>query len=312
MPLKRIQYHRYGGPEEMRLEAYDQPGPGKDEILVRVKASSVNPVDWKIRQGAMKLMTGRGFPRAMGTDFSGVVEQVGADVTRFRAGDEIFGTVPVKPSGAFAHTLITKEKLAVNKPASISHEAAAALPLVGATAWRGLVEKGRLKPGQRVFVNGAYGGVGQAAVQIAMALGASAAGRVGPSALLDARAMGVDPALDYTQEIPTSLHRTFDLVFDCNGNLSPSESEALIQRGGVVLDINPTGAKFARSLFSRRYKIFFGSQDAEILQKVADLAGNGKLSISIGRRATLEDAIAVISDLEAGRRAKGKAVIIMA
>jgi len=124
--------------------------------------------------------------------------------------------------------------------------------------------------------------------------------------------MGVDPALDYTQEIPTSLHRKFDIVFDCNGNLSPSESEALIQRGGVILDINPTGAKFARSLFSRHYKIFFGSQDAEILRKVADLAGSGKLSISIGRRATLEDAIAVISDLEAGRRAKGKAVIVMA
>jgi len=137
MPLKRIQYHRYGGPEEMRLETYDLPGPGGDEILVRVKASSVNPVDWKIRQGAMKLMTGRRFPRAMGTDFSGVVEQVGANVTRFRAGDEVFGTVPVKPSGAFAHALITKEKLAVNKPASISHEAAAALPVVGATAWRG-------------------------------------------------------------------------------------------------------------------------------------------------------------------------------
>ena len=165
----------------MRLEAYDLSGPGKDEILVRVKPSSVNPVDWKIRQGAMKFMTGGRFPRAMGTDFSGVVEQVGANVTRLRAGDEVFGTVPVKPSGAFAQSLITKEKLAVKKPASISHEAAATLPVAGVTAWRGLVEKGRLKPGQRVFVNGASGGVGQAVVQITRALGASAAGRVAPA-----------------------------------------------------------------------------------------------------------------------------------
>jgi NADPH:quinone reductase-like Zn-dependent oxidoreductase len=312
MSLNRIQYHRYGGPEEMRLESYELPALGKDEILVRVKTSSVNPVDWKIRQGAMKFMTGRRFPRAMGTDFSGVVEQVGASVTRFRAGDEVFGTVPVKPSGAFAQSLITKEKLAVKKPASISHEAAATLPVAGVTAWRGLVQKGRLKPGQRVFVNGAYGGVGQAVVQIAKALGASAAGRVGPSALVDARAMGMDPVLDYSQEIPASLNQQFDIVFDCNGSLTPSEGDALIRRGGVVLDINPTGAKFARSLYSRRRKILFGTQDAEILQQIADLAGGGKLSISIGRRATLEDAIAVISDLEAGRRAKGKTVIVMA
>jgi NADPH:quinone reductase-like Zn-dependent oxidoreductase len=309
--MKRIQYHRYGGPEEMRLETYELPVPGKDEIVVRVRASSINPVDWKIRQGAMKLMTGRHFPRAMGTDFSGVVESVGADVTRFHAGDEVFGTVPVKPSGAFAYTLVTKEKLTVKKPPSVSHEAAATLPVVGATAWRGLVEKGRLKSGQRVFVNGAYGGVGQAVVQIAKALGASVAGRVGPGALFDARAMGLDPALDYNQEIPATLNQQFDIVFDCNGGLSPSESEAMIRRGGLVLDINPTGAKFARSLFSRRYKVFFGTQDADTLQKVADLAGSGKLNISIGRRVRLEDAIAVIDDLEAGRRAKGKTVIVM-
>src|SRR5580658_10043204 len=117
--MKRIQYHRYGGPEEMRLETYELAAPGKDEIAVRVSASSVNPVDWKIRQGAMKFMTGRRFPRAMGMDFSGVVESVGAGVTRFRAGDEVFGTVPMKPSGAFAQRLVTKENLAVKKPASI-------------------------------------------------------------------------------------------------------------------------------------------------------------------------------------------------
>jgi NADPH:quinone reductase-like Zn-dependent oxidoreductase len=312
MSLKRIQYHRYGGPEEMRLETYDLPAPGKDEILVRVKANSINPVDWKIRQGAMKFMTGGRFPRAMGTDFSGVVEQVGANVTRFRAGDEVFGTVPVKPSGAFAQSLITNEKLAIKKPPSISHEAAATLPVAGVTAWRGLVQKGRLKSGQRVFVNGAYGGVGQAVVQIAKALGASAAGRVGSGALVDARAMGMDPVLDYSQEIPASLNQKFDIVFDCNGSLTPSEGDALIHRSGVVLDINPTGAKFARSLYSRRRKILFGTQDVDILQQIADLAGSGKLSISIGRRTTLEDAIAIISELEAGRRAKGKSVIVMA
>lgn len=309
--MKRIQYHRYGGPEEMRLEAYELAAHGKDEIVVSVKASSVNPADWKIRQGAMKFMTGRRFPRAMGMDFSGVVESVGSGVTRFRAGDEVFGTVPPKPSGAFANKLITREKLAVKKPASISHEEAATLPVVGVTAWRGLVQKAHLRPGQSVFVNGAYGGVGQAAVQIAKALGASVSGRVGPSALGDAKAMGIDAIFDYTRELPNSLNRKFDVVFDCNGSLTPIEGDVLIKHGGIVLDTNPSAYKFMRSLYSWRHKFVMGSQDADVLQKVADLAASGRLHISIGRSAKLDDAIALITDLEAGRRSKGKSVILM-
>jgi NADPH:quinone reductase-like Zn-dependent oxidoreductase len=307
--MQRIQYHRYGGPEQMRLETFELPAPGSDEIVVRVRASSVNPVDWKIRLGAMKMMTGRRFPRAMGTDFSGVIESVGSAVTRFRAGDEVFGTVPMKTSGAFAEQLITKEKLAVKKPASLSHEDAATLPTAGVTAWRGLLQKGHLQSGQSVFVNGAYGGVGQAVVRIAQALGASVVGRVGPSALVDAQAMGLEQVLDYTQEIPATLQRKFDIVFDCSGTLTPSEGDALIKNGGAVIDINPSTYKFMRSLYSPRHKFVMGSQDTATLQKVADLAGAGKLAISIGRTAVLDQAIALLTDLEAGRRSKGKAVI---
>jgi NADPH:quinone reductase-like Zn-dependent oxidoreductase len=310
--VKRIQYHRYGGPDEMRLENYDLPALGSDEITVKVKASSVNPVDWKIRRGGMKLMTGWRLPRAMGMDFSGVVERVGPEVMRFRAGDEVFGTVPLKPSGAFAEMLITQEKLAVKKPPTISHQQAATLPSVGTAAWRGLVQKGHLKSGQKVFINGAFGGVGQAAVRIARALGASVTGRVGPGAVADAKAIGIDPVLDYTQEIPFVFGRRYDLVFDCNGSLSPAEGDTLINRGGVVVDINPTPYKFVRSLYSFRHKFVFGSQDTAILQEVADLAGSGKMDISIGRTARLDEAIALIGDLEAGFRCKGKAVIVMA
>lgn len=310
--MKRIQYHRCGGPAEMRLETYELAAPGKDEMVVRVKASSVNPVDWKIRRGAMKFITGRHFPRAMGTDFSGVVESVGSAVTRFRPGDEVFGTVPLKQSGAFAEKLITREKLAVKKPASISHEQAACLPVAGVTAWLSLVKKGHLQPGQTVFVNGAYGGVGQAAVHIAKALGAaSVTGRVGPGAVADAKAMGIDTVLDYTQAIPAELNQQFDIVFDCNGSLTPDESDALVKRDGVVVDINPSAYKLVRSLYLSRHKFVFGSQDTEILQNIADLAASGKLSISIGRTAGLDEAIALIGDLEAGRRTKGKAVIVM-
>jgi len=309
--MKRIQYHRYGGPEEMRLENYELPAPGNDEIVVRVKAASVNPIDWKVRQGMMKIMTGNRFPRAMGFDFSGIVERVGSKVMRFRSGDEVFGTVPLKPSGAFSEKLITQEKLAVKKPASISHEEAATLPTVGVTAWRALVLKGRIKPGQSVFINGAYGGVGQAAVHIAKVMGASVVGRVGPGALSDAKAIGIDTVLDYTQAIPVSLNHKFDIVFDCNGSLTPAEGDALINRSGVVVDTNPTSCKFMRSLYSLRHKFVIASQSTAILQEIAHLADTGKLGISIGRTVKLDEAIALITDLEAGRRTKGKGVIVM-
>jgi NADPH:quinone reductase-like Zn-dependent oxidoreductase len=309
--MKRIQYHRYGGPETMRLDIYELPAPGEDEITVRVKAASINPVDWKLRQGAMKFMVRGRFPRAMGSDFSGVVASVGAGVTRFRAGDDVLGTTPLNTAGAFGEKLIIKAKLAVKKPDSLSYENAASLPIVGVTAWLALVSKGHLRTGQRVFVNGATGGVGQAAVYIAKALGASVTGRVGPDALADARAIGADPALDYTKDIPHELNESFDIVFDCNGSLTPSQGDALIKRGGVVIDINPTFSKFLRSLLFRHRKFVIASPGAEILQKIVDLAASGKLPISIGRTATLDRAIALISDLEAGRRTKGKAVILM-
>src|ERR1035437_2089388 len=177
--MKRIQYHRFGGPEEMRLETFELPALGKDDILVRVKADSVNPFDWKLRNGYMKFMVRGPFPRAMGADFSGVVEAMGMNVQHLRVGDEVLGTVPM-PGGAIAEKLITKQSLVLKKPSSLSFEAAAALPIVGVTAWRALVIAGRIKAGQSVFINGAMGGVGQAAVYIAQALGASVAGRVGP------------------------------------------------------------------------------------------------------------------------------------
>jgi len=128
--LRELQLPSLGG----STPDYELPPLGAEEILVRVKASSVNPVDWKIRQGAMKFMTGRKFPRGMGQDFSGVIERIGLGVKRFKVGDEVFGSTPVKTSGSFAETLITQEKLVTKRPPTLSHEEAATLPVAGSTA----------------------------------------------------------------------------------------------------------------------------------------------------------------------------------
>lgn len=309
--MKRIQFHRYGGPAEMHLEAYRLPELADDQILVRVRAASINPVDWKIRQGAMKFMTGRKFPRGMGQDFSGIVEAVGRGVRRLKIGDEVFGATPVKTSGSFAETLTTTEALAVVKPAALSQQDAATLPVAASTAWIALAQKARLKAGHTVFINGAYGAVGQAATQIAKAMGASVTGRVRAELMSAAKVIGADAVLDYQQPIPPDLKGKFDVVFDTHGSLSISDELMLCRPGGVILDISPSPAKMVRSLLARRHHFVIGKQDEKTLQAVADLSAKGKLKLSIGCVVRLSEGIDLIRELEAGKRINGKGLIAM-
>jgi NADPH:quinone reductase-like Zn-dependent oxidoreductase len=295
----------------MRLEAYQLPRLRAGQVLVCVKAASINPLDWKVRDGVMKFMTGRSFPRAMGSDFSGLVEEVGSGVTRLKPGDEVLGTAPLRESGAFAPRVVTNAKLVVSKPAGVSFEQAACLPIAAVTAWRGLIDKAKLRGGKRVFVNGCSGGVGQFAVQIARMSGASVAGSCSRAAASHAKQLGVDPVFDYTSDDLRSLKGKCDVVFDTAGTLSLDAGFALLAADGVMLDINTTPRKLVRGLFSRRYRIVFGTQSIDTLQQVTRLAADGKLQVQIGRTALLEDAIQLISDTESGRKVPGRSVIVM-
>jgi NADPH:quinone reductase-like Zn-dependent oxidoreductase len=308
--MERLEYSAYGGPEGVHLAAFTLPEPAADEVVVRVAASSINPMDWKIRRGEFKLVSGSRFPRAMGTDFSGTIESVGSGVLHLKAGDPVLGTTSIKSSGAFAPMLVTSQKLVVVKPGNLSFAAAACLPIAGVTAWLVLVKKARLKRGQKLFVNGAMGAVGLAAGEIARAIGAEVVGRVGPKSIAQAQALGIGPALDYTRPLPPSLNGAFDLVFDCNGSLSPQESRGLIKRGGMVFDILPNAAKFLRSFTSSWYKAVIADPKAENLQAVVDLAAEGKLAIPIARTISLAEAPAALAALERGERLTGKVVIV--
>jgi NADPH:quinone reductase-like Zn-dependent oxidoreductase len=309
--MKRIQFHRYGGPAEMRLEEYQLPDLADDEILVRVKAASINPVDWKIRQGAMKLMTGRKFPRGMGQDFSGVVERIGRSVKHLKIGDAVLGSTPIKTSGSFAETLITKEALAVVKPAALSHQEAATLPVAASTAWIALIHKAKLKAGQTIFINGAYGAVGQAATQIAKSIGATVVGRVRAESMSIAKAAGVDTVLDYKKPISSDLMGKFDVVFDTHGSLPASEERRLAKRGGVILDISPSPSKMVRIVLSRSRHFVMGKQEEATLREVAEFASRGKLKLSVGRVVRLSEGIDLIHELEAGNRISSKGLIAM-
>jgi NADPH:quinone reductase-like Zn-dependent oxidoreductase len=200
--MKRIQYHRYGGPETMRIEEFELGLPGKGEVAVKVKFAAINPIDWKLRNGRMKIVTGNAFPGAMGMDFSGIVISTGPGVTRFRPGDAVFGMARFKQCGAFGEAVITKETFLARKPDALSFENVACLATPGVTAWNGLVDKARLRPGQHVFVNGCTRGVGEGTVQIARMLGATVSGSCSAGAV--SRAVSWALSVHTTTARPTS------------------------------------------------------------------------------------------------------------
>ncbi|GAA2480960.1 NADP-dependent oxidoreductase [Winogradskya humida] len=307
--MKRIQYHRYGGPEVLRLEDFNPGQPGKGQILVRVRAAAANAMDWKIRNGDMRVMTGRTFPRGIGNDFAGIVEAIGAGVTRFHPGDEVLGGTSLKGAGAFAERVLADEKSVVLKPADLSYEQAAALPVVGLTAVQALFTKGNLQLGQSVFINGCLGGVGRAAVQIALSHGASVAGSCRATASEAARDLGIAPIVAFDFD-PAELKDRFDLILDTPGTLPRRTAHTLLKPGGRIIDIVPTPAKFARSALPGPYQVMISQPVTNDLEQAARLAARGILQIPIARTAPLTEAIPALTDLERHQIPKGGKLII--
>jgi NADPH:quinone reductase-like Zn-dependent oxidoreductase len=307
--MERLQYDSYGGPEVVHLAPYSLPALKSDELLVRVAAAAINPMDWKLRSGDMKLFTGSKFPRGVGSEFSGIVEAVGGTVSRFQPGDAVLGSIPMKQAGAFAPLVITQEKYLVIKPPSLSFAAAATLPIAAVTAWLALTKTTQLRQGQKLFVNGALGAVGQAAIAIAKNIGAAVAGRVAPDSFAQAQSLGLYPVLDYSNPIPAPFEHSFDVVFDCHGSLSLQQAEQLIRSRGKIVHIAINGAKMLRSLTSFAHKVLINNPIAENLQPVVDLAAAGKLTIPVVQRASLLESPALLAAVEQGKRLHGKAVI---
>ena len=309
--MKRIQYRRYGGPETMRVEDFELDEPRSGQVAVKVKFAAINPIDWKVRNGLMKIITGNAFPRAMGMDFSGTVIAVGPGVARFRPGDAVFGMARLKQGGAFGHAVVTDEAFVTQKPDDVSFENAACLATPGVTAWNGLVDKAGLKAGQHVFVNGCLGAVGEATAQIARLLGATVSGSCSAGAMPRARALGLRNVYDYRTTDLTRLGERFDVVYDTAATMPTAVGMKLLGRKGVFLDLDPTPAKFLRSMVSRKLKLVICSARAEILDRVAGAASEGSLRLPIGEIVPLSGAVRLIGELEAGRKIEGKGLVAM-
>lgn len=292
--MKAIVYPRYGSPDVLRLEEVEKPVPADDQALLRVRAASINSLDWHFMRGSPFLVrvSGAGLrkpkdPR-MGVDVAGVVEAVGGKVTRFQVGDEVFG----RADGAFAEYACAREKALVKKPATVTFETAAAIPIAALTALQGLRDVGRIQPGQRVLIQGASGGVGMYAVQLAKVFGAEVTAVCGAKNTEMARSLGADHVIDYTRENFTKNGQRYDLILGVNGYHSIfAYRRALRRKGGTYVMVGATNARLLRSMFQigllgkvmsrrggRAYKNFLAKPKQEDLTFVSELVVAGKVT----------------------------------
>jgi NADPH:quinone reductase-like Zn-dependent oxidoreductase len=311
LPMKRIQYRKYGGPQTMQLEEFELATPRKGELAVAVEFAAINPIDWKVRNGDLKMVTGKSFPRAMGSDFSGRVLAVGPGVTRFEPGDAVFGLARLKESGALGNAVVTTETFVARKPDALSFADAACLGTPGVTAWNGLVDKAGLKAGQHLFVNGCTGAVGAATVQLARTLGATVSRSCSAAAMKRAEALGLEAVYDYRTTDLSTLDQRFDVVYDTAGTMTTDAGFGLLRKDGIFLDIDPTLPKFLRSFVTRKLKPIVCTPRRDILDGLARAAGEGKLRLSVAEIVPLGEAIRLLTALEAGRKLGGKGLVVM-
>ncbi len=320
--MKSIVHCDYGPPEVLRLEEVAKPVPADDQLLVRVRAASVNPLDWHYLRGTPYLARAEMGLRKpsvtrLGVDFAGTVEAIGRSVTRFKVGDEVFGG----RTGAFAEYLTVREDRAVaRKPASVTFEQAAAVPVAAITALQGLRDEGKLQPGQKVLINGASGGVGTFAVQIARFLGAEVTGVCSTRNVELVRSLGADRVIDYTREDFTQGDPGYDLILDNVGNRSLLECRRALKPGGRYVMVGgpkgrwidplprALGALVLSRFVSQDMGMFLARLNQEDLTVLGDLMQAGKLRPVIDRRHRLSEVPEAVRYLEEGH-ARGKVVI---
>jgi len=239
--VKAVVYREYGSPDVLRIEDVEKPVPKDNEVLVKICAASVNSADWHYLRGDpafMRLGIGLLRPKQhiLGSDIAGHVEAVGGDVAQFRPGDEVFGEIFDYGMGGFAEYACAPEDVLMPKPASVSFEEAAAVPLASVTALRGLRDHGRIQAGQKVLINGASGGVGMFAVQIAKSFGAEVTGVCSTGKLDMLRSLGADHVVDYTREDFTKSGQNYDLILAANGYHSIWAYRRSLTRHGVYVE----------------------------------------------------------------------------
>ena len=316
--MKAIVCSNYGSPDVLRCEDVEKPITGDNEVLIKVRAASVNPVDrlFRGRPYLVRIVTGLRKPKnpRLGRDLAGEVEAVGRNVTQFKAGDAVFGTC----LGALAEYVSAPESALVMKPDNVTFEQAAAAPIAALTALQGLRDKGQIQPGQKVLINGASGGVGTFAVQIAKSFGADVTGVCSTRNAGLVRSLGADRVIDYTQEDFTQGARRYDLIFDCVSNHSLSARRRVLNPNGVCVIVGASKLRTTLShalkglvwsrFVSQNFVIFVARLRKDDLTILGELMQAGKITPVIDRTYPLSEVPDAFRHLEEGH-ARGKIVI---
>jgi len=321
--MKAITLRCYGSPDVLNLEMVERPQPADNEVLIKVKAAAVNPLDWHYMRGSpyiMRLMgAGIGKPEnhKTGVDFAGTIETVGANVTEFMPGDDVFGG----GNGAFAEYItIAEDRALVSKPTNMTFEQAASVPIAAITALQALRDKGQLKAGQKVLINGASGGVGTFAVQIAKSFGAEVTGVCSGRNAEMVRSIGADHVIDYKKEDYTDKGQKYDLIVDMIGNHSLSENRSVLNPDGIFVIVGgskgnwlaPLAAPLKAMVYSpfvdQEFVLLIAQMRKKDLAVLGKLMETGKITPVIDRSYSLSEVPEAIRYSEEGH-ARGKIVI---
>ena len=324
--MKAAIYTRYGPPDVVQIKEVEKPVPKDDEVLIKVRAASVNPADWRLLRGVPHIFRvlfrlrkpTPAEPGRLGHDVAGEVEAVGRNITQFKPGDQVFGVC----SGALAEYACAPEAKLVMKPEKLTFEQAASVPVAGLTALQGLRDKGKIQPGKKVLINGAAGGVGTFAVQIARSVGAEVTGVTSTGNVDMVRSLGAGRIVDYTQEDFSKNGLCYDLILDNVGNHSLAALRRVLNPGGicVIAGAPKNFSRFALThmlaapvlsrFASQKFVFFIAKINKEDMSAVCELMIAGKVTPVIDRRYKLNEAAEALRYLEQGH-ARGKVIVTL-
>jgi NADPH:quinone reductase-like Zn-dependent oxidoreductase len=313
--MRAIVINKFGGNDVVELQDMPRPAPGPNEVLIKVHAASINPVDWKIRSGMLRIFTGSRFPKVLGRECAGEVIETGSAEKKYKKGDQVIAIPGIKRMGAFAQYACASEKTVFPKPKNIGFEEAASIPIAGLTALQALRDRGHIAPGQKVLINGASGGVGHFAVQIAKIFGAEVFAVCSRANAGFVKSLGADHVIDYSKEDFTEGGVRYDIIFDAVAKRSFGECKRVLSSKGVYISTLPSLAVMVNQyitgfLTAKKARLINVSPDSVDMEWMKTRIEAGRINIVIDRIYSFDQAKEALAYSETGK-AKGKIVLKM-
>lgn len=291
--MKKVIYNQYGSIEDLLMSEVEIPTIQEDEFLVKVKAVAINPLDWKKLEGQLKIVTGKKFPKGIAFDFSGVVEKVGNNATNFKIGEEVFGTLDAMKGEALAEYIVVKKETIYTKPENVSFETASAI-LTGGTTANYLLNKSKVKTGDEILINGASGGVGMIALQLAILKGIKVTVVASGEGLNLIKKWNPDSSVDYKKENVANSSNKYNAIFELAGSLPFYKAKHLLKPNGIYVSTLPNPVDMLKAFFnnlfsSKKNIIIQATPNQDILKEISDLLSNNKVEMPIAKTFSIHE-----------------------